>query len=565
MPSTNGEQVLIGYVSDENYLALSDVAVEFVRDGESVLATTSTARGAVLADLPEGDYQVFLAKDGFGQKWVEIDVSPVDPAPVQFRLLSDRLLGYAWPKWARAGEETTLRVHSPEAYKAELWRYGLEKELVRILGWFDEHAPRAMVQILPDTDFTIAGTGWNEQGYTTGPAYVFRFDAPERSGLYYVHLTGESGAFFSFPLVVAPARPVAKVAVVAGTNTWNSYNNFGGRSNYINADGLPQTPTVNARLDLLRYRSGPAATQSAANDTYPPLSFDRPDIACHVPREVDVTDSMSGRLASTLAPGTWRLLGWLEREGVAYDLYADHQLHSGVLDLDAYDVVVLDVHPEYWSRDAYERLRGWVHHRGGRLMYLGGNGIDCEIEYVGNLAARHLTQQPRPDLAEEAHLENRFHLTCEPSARLLGVTFDHRGEGTAAPYEVIEADHWIFAGTGLCTGDLFGAHSLHERVPGGASGHETDRVTPSSPTQTRVLARGLNAGDGGAELVYYETEEGGGAVFSVGSITYISALLVDDAVSKVTRNVLRRFTKARTGGSTMPRQVTTAETGGNPG
>ena len=32
-----------------------------------------------------------------------------------------------------------------------------------------------------------------------------------------------------------------------------------------------------------------------------------------------------------------------------------------------------------------------------------------------------------------------------------------------------------------------------------------------------------------------------GAVFSVGSITWVSSLLVDDAVSAITRNVLREF------------------------
>ena len=34
---------------------------------------------------------------------------------------------------------------------------------------------------------------------------------------------------------------------------------------------------------------------------------------------------------------------------------------------------------------------------------------------------------------------------------------------------------------------------------------------------------------------------GGGAVFSVGSITYPASLLVDNAVSRITANVLRRF------------------------
>ena len=33
---------------------------------------------------------------------------PVD-CPYQFRLLSDGLLGYAWPKWVRSGEESEFR------------------------------------------------------------------------------------------------------------------------------------------------------------------------------------------------------------------------------------------------------------------------------------------------------------------------------------------------------------------------------------------------------------------------------------------------------------------------
>ena len=41
-------------------------------------------------------------------------------------------------------------------------------------------------------------------------------------------------------------------------------------------------------------------------------------------------------------------------------------------------------------------------------------------------------------------------------------------------------------------------------------------------------------------MVHFETA-GGGAVFSVGSITYPSSLPVDEHVSRVTANVLRRF------------------------
>ena len=105
---------------------------------------------------------------------------------------------------------------------------------------------------------------------------------------------------------------------------------------------------------------------------------------------------------------------------------------------------------------------------------------------------------------------------------------------------VINADHWVFADTGLSNGDLFGENSLQERIPGGASGHETDKRSPHSPLNTELLAKGTNCDDGGAELVCYETPSGG-AVFSVGSITWVPSILVDDAVSKITANVIARY------------------------
>jgi len=65
-------------------------------------------------------------------------------------------------------------------------------------------------------------------------------------------------------------------------------------------------------------------------------------------------------------------------------------------------------------------------------------------------------------------------------------------------------------------------------------------MTANSPAGTRLLAKGLNPDDGGAEMVRYETTSGG-AVFSVGSIVWPASLLVDEGVSRITRNVLRRF------------------------
>ena len=55
-----------------------------------------------------------------------------------------------------------------------------------------------------------------------------------------------------------------------------------------------------------------------------------------------------------------------------------------------------------------------------------------------------------------------------------------------------------------------------------------------------LLAKGLNPDEGGAEIVVCETPSGG-AAFSVGSIVWPASLLVDEGVSRITANVLRRF------------------------
>jgi hypothetical protein len=524
--------MLVGYVSDERYLVLGDVLLEFENESGSVEAR-SRASGAVYADVTPGPYRVSFYRPGFGSKIVYMTVK--EGEPYHFRLLPDTLSGYAWPKWVRSGEKAEFRVHSAEAYRLELWRYGYEKELIRLIGWYDEHGPRATVQISPDGDYTQTGVQWNTQGYTN-PNHLQFVVAPERSGLYYFHARTRSGAFFSFPWVVAPARPTADIAVLASNITWNAYNNFGGRSNYIHPAGFPPTPTLNARLELKRY-TDPDHTEYHT-DTYVPLSFDRPEPINHIDEDEKVTDPIEGRAACHIAPAEWRLLGWLEREGFAYDFYAETQFHFGTLNLDDYKVLIISTHPEYWSKEMYFRLKSWVFERGGKLMYLGGNGLNCEVEFLDESRVVYLNGDAKE--IQERGLESRFHACHESEASLLGVVCTNAGIMTSAPYRVIDDSHWIFAGTGLRNGDLFGQESLHMRCPGGASGHETDKVSPSSPKNVRLLAKGLNPDNGGAEIVYFQTASGG-AVFSVGSISYPSSILVDDAVSRITANVLGRF------------------------
>lgn len=522
--------MLVGYVSDEWDVAVAGALVELEHEDGTVVTTTSTPSGAVRAEVAPGPGTVTLAADGHGPK--RVDVELVDGAPIRFRLLSRRPYGYVWPKWTTTGGEGELRIHGPAGYHVSIWRYGWERELVADVGHFDDHPPGSLAQLLPDGDVAALGAGWNRTGYAfpaTDPR-VLQI-APRRPGLHYVHVEGFDGRDTSFPWVVAPAEPRHRIAVLTSSLTWNAYNDFGGRSNYTAAKQLPATPTVAARQDTVWF-SDPEMPPWV-HEEYDPLSFDRPEPVNAIPLDEAITDPMVVRGGEHVAPAEWRLIGWMEREGFDHDVYADAQLHEGVLDLDAYDVLVISTHPEYWTVEMFEAVSAWVTERGGKLAYLGGNGMNCPVTIDGH----QMVCVNGPDFDRE---DSRMTKRHRSEAALLGVQTTFTGYETGAPYRVVEPDHWAFADLDLAQGDLFGHESLDRRAVGGASGHETDKWTPDTPASAVLLAKGTNPDDGGGEMTHL-TFDGGGEVFSVGSISYTCAIAVDDHISKLTSNVLERW------------------------
>ena len=512
--------MLIGYVSDENYVAICDCLI-LIEGGDDPVEARSAANGAIFADIPSGEYSVVFNKDGYTGKRVSVNVDGTNP--VQFRLMSDDLVGFMWPKWTTTDGSSEYCVHSVDGFKLDLWRYGWEQQFVRSYGWCDEHGPTAMAQVLPDLDFTQTGVRWNEVGYTL-EFQKHGLAAPEEPGLYFLHAKTRAGRFFSFPWIISPAQPRSKMALVASTSTWNAYNKFGGRSNYFNQDALPSAPVVNSRQELARYTnpdSWPFEEHGA------PLSFQRPEQSSCVPEGAKITDTIAGRTESAFAPGLWRLVGWMEREGFQFDLYPDVALHFGQLDVSQYEVLVLDNHTEYCSHETYHRLKKWVYEEGGKIAYLGGCAMLAEIEYPDEATAL-------------CRREEDFSQRGESQAVLLGTEYTHSGFQTGAPYEVLQSDHWIFESTGLNNGDQFGHASLHERVPGGASAHELDKISENSPANIQHLAKGSNPDGQGADMTWFETESGGG-VFAASSLCWTLALPIDAMVSQITHNVLKRL------------------------
>ena len=534
--------MVIGFVSDEMFVAIADAQLEFKRldDGQRTEARSS-ASGAVNLELSAGEYEVALAHPNFGSKISKVNISK-NMAPHQFRLLSKSLVGYIWPKWCRSGEVGEIRFSAHEAVEISLWRYGWEKEFIRDIGRFQAFAPSGDSQTLPDGDIAKIGVNWNHDRFDYSPDLeALTVIAPEKSGLYYFHLKSSSGESFSFPWIVAPAKEVKEkeVAILTSNICWNAYNDWGGRSNYVAANKLPDAPTISPTQSSPWFR--PTGAIWWVGNSFEPLSFDRPEPVNNEELESKITDQIK-KIGSEHVAGEWRLLGWMEKEKYEYDLYSENQFDIGELDLEKYKVLILSTHPEYWTINMYEKLKNWVQNKGGKLLYLGGNGINCSVELHDNAMTVHNMDLSewlphRAYCGEGALIPSRFGLRHEVESSLLGVVMSFAGMGTGAPYEAIDVDHPIFKNTNLKNGDKFGFNSPVARCPGGASGHETDKRDSSTPANTRLHARGLNGEGAGAELVTLTTDSGG-VVISVGSINWTASLPVDDQVALITRNAL---------------------------
>ncbi|MGZ5201422.1 MAG: N,N-dimethylformamidase beta subunit family domain-containing protein [Telluria sp.] len=344
-----------------------------------------------------------------------------------------------------------------------------------------------------------------EQGARWDPTFRLEVGADWPGGMYVASISDSSGAAFEITFIVKKPRlgVGAGLAVLASTNTWQAYNTWGGASlyRYEIDDGLGKQHVCRVHMQ----RPNPGA--STAGD--------------------------EGHLANTEK----HVLRWLEQNGVAYDLYADIDLHDDPDLLLEYQTLLINTHGEYWTDPMYSGLENFLD-EGGNLIYLSANGLYWKTEI-------HAQQ------IEVKHDNTAHSFSGEPGGRwrdcgrlepkLLGIRFTWAGSRSLGkPYKVITPQHWIFDGTGVEKGSLIGATGLNM---GGASGWELDTIDRrNKPAGLVHLAKGTNRWRNGADMTYF-THPGGGGVFSVGSITFGGSLAIDPVLTRMVRNVIAKFSQ----------------------
>jgi hypothetical protein len=443
--------------------------------------------GILYALTPDGALLFFrdLARNGtanwanqgvgkrIGQGWQLAQHGPTDP------------LGYCWPLSAAPGETIDFHVASPSAYRVAYVRY--HSAGGANLGVKVGAAPDRPANPLPVPPLAWkTGCGWPTSFSLTIPA-----DWP--SGIYGAECSAPGANTFAIVFVVKPAAGVnADFLTLANTNTWNAYNDFGGRSKYT-------TP--------------PAAQ----------LSFERPNPHA----------GPSGDWHLTRAE-LW-VHGWLQSAGYNVDVVTDYDFHQGVPGLLAYKGIILHTHPEYWSLAMLNRLQAYLD-AGGRLLYLAGNGVYEEVTFAPDGKVLTLLHGDDTTPREQCLLRNL--VPPRPERTLLGVAFEDQNYYTFAPFSVLEPAHRFLAPLGLTAGQLIGDQGYNDK----ASGWEMDTAAGAGAAAgVQVLARGTNTGEDGTvyggDMTYRDTSAGGW-VFSAGSLTFGGSLAMDAALQGIVANAL---------------------------
>jgi N,N-dimethylformamidase len=456
-------------------------------------------------------------------------------------------------------------------------------------------------------DFRSAPTEYNAIHFhdddleDAGWDVALELQIPDRlaSGVYAVRLADSDGFEDRVPFIVSPqtGRPAAPVLVLLPTLTYLAYANRHHRDEMLHAalresghggelGEVERYIMQHPELGLSTYDAHSDGSQVHYASLLRPLVDLRPNYV----------NSLLG--APRHLSADLRLLKWLSEAHTRVDVVSDHDLHRyGHALLQPYDVLITGSHPEYCTGAMLDALEEFVH-GGGRMMYLGGNGLYG----VASLA------DERPHLLEirravaSAHFgqlepgEAHSSLTGEPGGiwrhrgrppqRLLGVGATAWGLGPASAYARTPPSfhpnvQWMF--DGVSDGMEIGASG----ELGGAAGDELDRCDPAlgSPPAAHVLATSRGSHGKGYEALPEERPQsgappppnsnpliradlvlleavGGGRVFSVGSIAWVLALTVPD-VSRVTHNVLLRFLSLESCGDTHPPQATSPDARGS--
>ena len=426
--------------------------------------------------------------------------------------------GYVNPLSVAQGEDIQFYISTNiPIFDLRIYHFGFDKDLVTVI-----HGIRGGYQITPDSAYTY-GCQWRVSYTMHVPAFwspaVYEADFP----------TTEGNKRIVFVVRSAQPGKTSKIIVSLPVSTWEAYNAYGGKSLY----------GFNSNKLIPAFR----------------VSFNRP-----------FTDTTLYDVDQSYYTWAQSLTTWLNLEHLPAEYMMNTDLDRIPNLLDNYKILVIIGHDEYWSgleRDAIDKFLA----AGNRIIILAGNTcwwksrledssqtLVCYKNYALDPVFQ-FSPSGATDLWNTWPVEKPENITTGLSWRSGGVVnYDTtlpfvRGYGGFGAWNT---HHWVYEGTGLHEGDVFG-------YPSAIVGYEVDGATfnwingvptvtgeDSTPRSFRVL--GISPAEIPNEPndlrhammgMFFNAK--GGAVFNVGTNNWTNGLGRDSNVQRITKNVFTRF------------------------
>lgn len=248
-------------------------------------------------------------------------------------------------------------------------------------------------------------------------------------------------------------------------------------------------------------------------------------------------------------------IGWLETNGYAVDYCTDLDIHQNANNvLASYHLLLSVGHDEYWSAELREHVEDFIRH-GGNVAFFSANTCWWRVHVEDNDTA--ISCDKSTHQGDTIPFDQWYRIN--PENKVTGVSYLNGGGDWAqardpAGYTVELADHWVYKGTGLHNGDVFGAD---ERLVGyeadgarfhvGSSGFKEPDGTDGTPLSFAFLGTyvipstdwgGYSSGNQATMGFYTNT----GMVFTAATVDWARVLASKESnVERITRNVLNRF------------------------
>ncbi len=506
----------------------------------------------------------------------------------------DAIEGYSERPSYAPGEVARLCTSTAAAtYDVMIERWGAARERV----WAATGLAGVEQPTPPDAD--VAGCGWSATiDVPVDPAW--------RSGFYLVTLTAHgaptdrAGAHTGF--VVRAGADRRRALLVLATNTWNAYNDWGGRSLYTGGHEVSfQRPW--GRGMLVR----PEAERDDRK-ARPRRFREEPDVDGDIYQAFRFEHGYPGYMGSA----GWftyerRFVEWAEAAGFEFDYAASADLELTHDVTGGYDLALGVGHDEYWSATGRDTIEQFVA-GGGNYASLSGNTMFWQVRLARG-ATSMVCHKYSAHVDDPVAVHDPGAMTgmwCDPligrpergflgAASMYGL-YSRFGQATprgVQGFVVYRDDHWMLAGTGLRYGDVLGHDDgvvgyenvgtrfafddvnlpvavLDPALPGDVlpESVEVIAMTPVSNLAMGEYPASIAALDdqgdlefvaervyGGGQQAIAKVRHGnaviltcrpagdaGGQVVVVGSTDWVFGLAHDPLVGQVTANVLRRLT-----------------------